>query len=154
MTHRIIHLRRKQIGAVVAQAVLGLILLKRQRHDGVHTEVSEVLDPIHDIQEFTDPMRPNVLALIILGVKHTKVKLINDQITECRRTESFVVPGKRIRIADNTVALRIAIHLQFTCIRISLETFSSRSHDIEPILIAILDPREEPAPISAHVLHQ
>ena len=88
----VIHLRRKEVRAVVAEAVLALIFLKRQRHDGVHAEVREIFDAIHHIQDLADAMRPDVLARGILRIEHADVKLIDDQIAESRRTEPCVVP--------------------------------------------------------------
>jgi len=63
-------------------AVLALVLLKRQRHHGIHAEIREIFDPVHHIQDLADAVWPDVPARGVLRIEYADVKLIDDQITE------------------------------------------------------------------------
>ena len=58
--HRVVHLWREQIGAVVTETVLALILLKRKRHDGIDAEIRPILDPIDNIEDLADAVPSDV----------------------------------------------------------------------------------------------
>ena len=152
--HRIVHLRREKVGAVVAEAVLALIFLKRQRHDGIHAKVREIFDALHHIQDLADPMRADVFAGRILRVERSDVKLIDDQVVESRRTEVCVMPLVARRIAHDAVAVRIPVELELARIRIALEALAAGADHVEPIEVAVLDARHEAGPKAIGVLHQ
>src|SRR5208283_5910522 len=85
-------------------AGLGLKLNDRERFDGVDTEFDEVLDAVDHVEEGAVPPPPIIVPLGIAPEVGPDVELVNDQVVEGRRAEPLVMPGKRVRIADNAVS--------------------------------------------------
>src|SRR5262249_30424666 len=126
-----------------AQAEVAGILLDRHQLDSVHTETAQVRDTFQEIEEFAVQMiRP-------LG-ECSDVQFIYDEVVEGRRAEAGVVPGKTGRIAHQAVAVRESrLKSQLAGTRVALVANAARSVDVEEILLTLLQPGEEPAPVAA-----
>src|SRR3954452_4778889 len=119
--HRVIHLRRKQVGAVVSETALALMFLEGKRHHGVDAEIRPIFDPVETIEDLADAMRADVSAQVIFGVEDADVELIDDEVVESGGTKARIVPRIVGGIAYNAIAVWIAVELQFARIRVALE---------------------------------
>ena len=133
-----------------------MVLLKRQRHHRVYSKVLEVLDAVDHIQNLADSMWTDVVALVVAGIEHADVKLVDDQIVERRWTKSLITPDIRTRIAHDAVARipRVAAHLELTRVGIAFEAFAALANYVESIKITVLDAGEVAGPVPIRVLHE
>src|SRR2546423_6752533 len=130
------------------------MFLKWQRHHSIHAKVREIFDPIYDIENLADSMRPNVFIFIILRVEYSNVKLVDNEVVERRRPKFSVMPRIIGRIADNTVAIRIAVKFQLARIRVALEPFAAGSDDKEAIEVTVFDSWYEARPKALGILYE
>src|SRR6202008_3528372 len=99
------------------------IFLKRKRHHGIDAEILEILDPVDNIENLADAVRPDVSAKVVLRIEDADVKLIDDEIAEGGRTKVGIVPRIVRWVAYDTVAVRIAVELELARIGVALESF-------------------------------
>src|SRR3954466_5093898 len=144
--HRVIHLRRKQVGAVVSETALALMFLEGKRHHGVDAEIRPIFDPVETIEDLADAMRADVSAQIIFGVEDADVKLIDDEVIESGRTKASIVPGVVRGLAYDAIAIWIAVELKLARIGVALEAFTAGANHIEAIKITVFDARHKPGP--------
>ena len=144
----VVHLRREDVGAVVAEAPLAGELDDGQRLEGVDAEVGEVLDPVERVQELRHAPGPAVAAGVVAREEPADVELVDDEVVERRRPEACVVPRVRARVAHDAVAVGVVVQLELARPRVALQSRATRSDDEEPVLAAVDHVFEEPGPVA------
>ena len=144
--HLVLAFGREVVGAVVAQAELGRILLDRQQHHRVDAQVAQVLDAIERVEE-AGHLGAAVLAAGVDAIEGPHVQLIDDEIAEIGRTESAVVPRVAPRIAHQAQAGgKPGIHGQLAGAGITLEPRAALAVDPVEVRRAVGDAGHEARP--------
>jgi len=125
----VVHLRGEDVGPVVAEAPLPLVLDEREGLYGGHAQVCEVFDPVEHVEELRDPVRPEVCPGPVARVEHPEMELVDHELARRGRPELGVVPGVQLAVAYEAVAVGVSVQLELARPRVPLEARPARALD-------------------------
>ncbi len=142
----VVVLRGEVIGAVVAEAELGLELddgQELQRGDAKVAEVGQARDDVEELAGLLSALR---------GPEGADVKLVDDEVMELRRAPRGIVPGITARVAREAVWIGPGgLITQFAGVGVALGIVAAGAEDVELVAGTVLEAGPESGPVAIGV---